>query len=240
MNEIIYFGRELSFTFWGSLQTMLPILFFFLLFQALYLKLPRQRIQQVLKGLAISLVGLTLFLFGVEYGLLPAGEQMGIILGGMTYPHRCVMIPLGLFLGFASTLAEPAVRVLGYEVDKATSGLIKENLVIYSLAVGVAIAVSLGMARIIFGFPIQYLLIPGYLLILVLLKFTSSNFMSIAFDAGGVATGPMITTFVVAVTLGTAEVIPGRDPVMDGFGLIALVAMFPILLMMLLGLMFER
>ncbi len=238
MSETAYFFQELFRVFLNSTQTLAPVFLFFILFQMLYLKMPREHIYNVLKGLVISLAGLTLFLFGVEYGFLPAGKKMGIALGSLSY--RWAMIPLGLLLGFVSTLAEPAVRVLGYEVDKATSGLIKEKLVLYSLSLGVAIAVSLSLARVIYGFPIEYLLIPGYLVVLLSLKFASPNFISIAFDAGGVATGPMITTFVVSVAIGAAEAIPGRDPVIDGFGLIALVAMMPIIIVMLVGLLFER
>ncbi len=238
MNALTEFFTALGATFWESLQTLLPILVFFILFQVLYLKLPRRFLARVLMGLGISLVGLTLFLFGVEYGFLPAGSQMGMILGDL--PYRWILIPLGFLLGFLVTLAEPAVRVLSYEIDKTSSGHIPDKLVLYFMAAAVAVAIAIGMARIIYGFPIQYLIIPGYLIILILLKFTPGNFVSIAFDAGGVATGPMVTTFVVAIALGSAEVIAGRDPVLDGFGIIAMVAMIPILVIMVLGLFFEK
>ncbi len=231
MSEFIHsFGMNL----WESVQTLLPILAFFVLFQLLYLKMPRENFVNILKGLAVSLIGLTLFLFGVNYGFLPAGEKMGMILGDLNY--RWIMIPTGFLLGFVATLAEPAVRVHCYEIDKASSGNIREKLILFVVALGVAAAVALGMARIIYGFPIHYLIVPGYLLIIICMKFVSSTFIAIAFDSGGVVTGPMITTFVVAITLGAAEVIKGRDPIVDGFGLIALVAMIPILVIMCLGL----
>lgn len=231
MSEFIHsFGMNL----WESVQTLLPILAFFVLFQLLYLKMPRENFVNILKGLAVSLIGLTLFLFGVNYGFLPAGEKMGMILGDLNY--RWIMIPTGFLLGFVATLAEPAVRVHCYEIDKASSGNIREKLILFVVALGVAAAVALGMARIIYGFPIHYLIVPGYLLIIICMKFVSSTFIAIAFDSGGVVTGPMITTFVVAITLGAAEVIKGRDPILDGFGLIALVAMIPILVIMCLGL----
>jgi len=231
MSEFIHsFGINL----WESVQTLLPILAFFVLFQLLYLKMPRENFVNILKGLAVSLIGLTLFLFGVNYGFLPAGEKMGMILGDLNY--RWIMIPTGFLLGFVATLAEPAVRVHCYEIDKASSGNIREKLILFVVALGVAAAVALGMARIIYGFPIHFLIVPGYLLIIICMKFVSSTFIAIAFDSGGVVTGPMITTFVVAITLGAAEVIKGRDPIVDGFGLIALVAMIPILVIMCLGL----
>ena len=225
-------------TLWEASQTLLPIAVFFMLFQLIYLKLPREFVINVGKGMILCLVGLSMFLLGVVYGFLPAGEKMGITLGELE--NRWVMIPLGFVLGFISTLAEPAVRVFSYEVDKTSSGNIHDKVVLYAIALGVAMAVALGMARVIYGFPIQFLLVPGYLLILLAMKFASTTFVSVAFDSGGVVTGPMITTFVVAITLGAAEIMQGRDPITDGFGLIALVAMVPILIVMVLGILFER
>jgi len=238
MTELLLAVQELGTTFWESLQTLLPIVFFFIIFQVFYLKLPREFFFRVGKGLLLSLLGLTFFLFGVNYGFLPAGEKMGIIMGGFSF--RWIMIPVGFILGFMVTLAEPAVRVLSYEIDRSSAGYIPEKLVIYSMAAGVAGAVALGMLRIIYGLPIYYFIIPGYLLVIFILKFSSPTFTSIAFDAGGVATGPMITTFVVAITLGAAEFMEGRDPVVDGFGLISLVALLPIIITMLLGLIFQN
>ncbi len=236
MNALKEFVIELINTLGESIITLLPILIFFILFQVLYLKLPRQYIFNVLKGVLISFVGLTLFLFGVDYGFLPAGNEMGEIMGQLN--ARWILIPLGFMFGFMVTLAEPAVRVLGYEIDKTSSGSIPDKLVIVFMALAVGLAIALGMGRIIFGFPIQYLLVPGYIIVLGMLKFSPGNFISIAFDAGGVATGPMVTTFVVAIALGAARVIPGRDAVLDGFGIIALVAMVPILVIMVLGMFF--
>lgn len=238
MNETLYILYRFSETLWEAAQTLLPILGFFLIMQFLYLKLPREMIVKVGKGMLLCLVGLSMFFFGVEYGFLPVGEKMGMILGVL--PNRWIMIPLGFVLGFIATLAEPAVRVLSYEIDKTSSGHIHEKLVLYVMALGVAAAVALGMARILYGFPIHYLLVPGYILIIITMKFTSSTFTAVAFDSGGVVTGPMITTFVVAIALGAAEAMEGRDPVIDGFGLIALVAMVPILMLMLIGILFDR
>lgn len=238
MNAVADFFSTFATILWESFQTLLPIIVFFILFQLLYLKLPRRFLAKVFNGLVISFLGLALFLFGVEYGFEPAGTYMGNVLGEL--PYSWVIIPIGFLLGFMVTLVEPAVRVLSYEVDKTSSGHIPEKIVLYFLALAVALALALGMARIIYGFPIEYLIVPGYVIILLLLKFTSGDFTSIAFDAGGVATGPMVTTFVVAIALGAAEVIKGRDPILDGFGIIAMVAMVPILVIMILGVFYER
>ena len=135
-----------------------------------------------------------------------------------------------------ATIAEPAVHILSYEVEKASAGSIREKTILATLSLGVALFVALGMAKIIYGVPIHYILVPGYLLALLLMRFCDPTFVAIAFDAGGVATGPMTVTFVLAVALGIATAMEGRDPVLDGFGLIALVAMAPILSVMVLGL----
>lgn len=238
MSEMLFMLRGLGFVFLDSTQSLVPIAAFFLLFQLLYLKLPREKVFYVTQGLVLCLIGLTLFLFGVEYGFLPAGQALGLALGGL--PANWVMIPVGFVIGFIATMAEPAVRILAYQVDKTSSGNIREKLVLYVLAMGVALAVALGMARVIYGFSLLYLVIPGYLLILAGMKYTAFGFAGMAFDSGGVVTGPMITTFVVAITLGAAEAIEGRDPVIDGFGLIALVAMVPILAIMALGIIYAR
>lgn len=238
MNEAISILQSLSDTLWLSARTLLPIAGYFLLFQIIYLKLPTEKILNVGKGLLLCLFGLTMFLFGVEYGFLPVGEMIGLILGDLHY--NWILMPLGFMMGFVATLVEPAVKILCYEVEQSSGGAIMEGLVLYTLATGVGAAVALGMTRIIYGFPIQYLIIPGYLLILIIMIFTPPNFVGIAFDSGGTATGPMITTFMIAIPLGAAEIIAERDPILDGFGLIALVAMVPIFIIMLLGILLER
>ncbi len=219
------------------LQALLPLVLFFIFFQIFFLKYPRQFLINLLKGVVMVFVGLTLFLQGVQVGFLPVGTRMGEILGAL--PHRWILIPIGFFLGFVATIAEPAVRILGYEVEKVSTGAIREKLITYTLSIGVAVFVALGMTKIIYGIPIYYLIIPGYLLALILMRFCDPTFIAIAFDAGGVATGPMTVTFVMAVAVGAAAVIPNRDPILDGFGLIALVAMAPIISVMVLGILYS-
>ncbi len=216
---------------------VLPLLLLFLIMQV-YLKLPRSLVLNILKGFTLAFAGLALFLQGVKIGFLPAGREIGIILGGL--PHRWVLMPIGFALGFVATLAEPAVRILSTQVEKASSGYIREKMMLYTLSLGVAIFTSLGMAKILYGIPIYYLVVPGYLLALLMLKFSNPTFIAIAFDSGGVATGPITVTLIMAVAVGAAAVIEGRDPVMDGFGLIALVALAPILLVMALGFFYRE
>ncbi|GAE30571.1 DUF1538 domain-containing protein [Halalkalibacter hemicellulosilyticus] len=217
---------------------LIPLLIFFLVFQFIFLKLTRKKLFRIFIGIALSFIGLTLFLQGVHVGFFPAGELMGEKLGELNY--NWVVIPVGFLLGFVATFAEPAVRILNTQVEKVSSGYISERMMLYTLSIGVACSIALSMFRILSGFPLWYVIIPGYLLVMILMFFSTNTFIAIAFDSGGVATGPMTVTFILAIAVGIASVIEGRDPLMDGFGMIALVALAPILSVLILGLIFER
>ena len=227
--DFLYIGHVLS----QVLIAIGPLVAFFLFFQLVYLKLPRQYVINLFKGIILAVAGLTLFLQGVKMGFLPVGSEMGIIMN--SFERLWILIPIGFLLGVVATVAEPAVRILCENVEKASSGSVGFMMLIIILSLGVGMFVALGMAKIIYGIPIYYIIIPGYILALVLMIFCEQSFISIAFDAGGVATGPMTVTFVMAVALGLAEAMEGRSPVQDGFGLIALVAMAPILSVMMVG-----
>lgn len=215
------------------LVAITPLLLFFIFFQLAYLKLPRHYVINLVKGIVLAVVGLSLFLQGVKVGFLPVGSEMGEIMTGLG--SLWILIPVGFALGLVATIAEPAVRILCYNVEKASAGSLKQMFMLATLSLGVGIFVALGMGKIIFGFSIYYILIPGYVLALIMMRFCEQSFISIAFDAGGVATGPMTVTFVMAIALGLAEAMEGRSAVQDGFGLIALVALAPILSVMTVG-----
>jgi hypothetical protein len=236
MNELLEF-LDLKEVILEVFVAMGPLVVFFVIFQFSFLKLPREYVINLVKGVIMAFLGLILFLQGVKVGFLPAGLKMGEILGAAG--DRWILIPVGFSLGFAATVAEPAVRILCFEVERTSSGAISSRVILFTLAFGVAFFVALGMVRIIYGIPIQYFIIPGYLLAIAMVFFTDSIFVSIAFDAGGVATGPMTVTFVMALAVGVATIMEGRSPVLDGFGLIALVAMAPILSVMALGLLYS-
>jgi hypothetical protein len=220
------------------LSALTPLAIALAVFQPLFLKLPREALANVIKGMVLTLVGLALFLQGVYVGFLPVGREMGQVLGASA--HRWSLLPIGFVLGFVATLAEPAVRVLSNEVERASSGQVNRRVIQYTLSLGVGAFVCLAMARTVYGTPIHYIVVPGYLLAVGMLGFSDSTFTSIAFDAGGVATGPMTVTLVMALAVGAATSMKGRDAVTDGFGLIALVALAPILSIMLLGLLYQR
>lgn len=217
---------------------LIPLIILFAFFQIVYLKLPKQKIVNLLIGLVFTFIGLALFLQGVHIGFLPVGEQMGIALGKI--PNKWLLILIGFVIGFVATFAEPAVRILNYEVEKVSSGYIPQQIMLYTLSFGVGVSIVVSMVRIIYGIPLWYFLVPGYLIALVLIKFSTQTFVAIAFDSGGVATGPMTVTFVLAMAIGIASAIEGRDPLLDGFGMISLVALTPILSVLVLGLLYGR
>ncbi|TVQ66078.1 MAG: DUF1538 domain-containing protein [Balneolaceae bacterium] len=218
-------------------MALIPLVIFFLFFQLFMLKLPWKRVKGIIMGILFTFIGLALFLQGVHVGFLPVGREIGEIVGD--WENQWILIPVGFLLGFVATFAEPAVRVLNLEVDKVTSGYIPARLLLYTLSIGVAISIALAMARIIYGIPLWYFIGPGYFLALTMALFSTETFTSIAFDAGGVATGPMTVTFILAIALGFSETLEGRDPLLDGFGMIALVALAPILTVLILGLIFK-
>jgi hypothetical protein len=211
---------------------LLPLLLFFLIFQMIFLKMDKEKLKKILLGFCFSYIGLVLFLQGVHIGF------MGEDLGEMT--HDWIIIPIGFVLGFVATIAEPAVRVLNKEVAEVTDGYISKKAMLITLSLGVGVAVALSMIRIQFNFSLWYYLIPGYLIVFVLMFFTKKIFINIAFDSGGVATGPMTVTFILSLAVGAASVTEGSDPLTDGFGLIALVALAPIISVLVLGIIYKK
>ena len=217
------------------LTAISPILVLFLIFMLVF-KLPKNMLLTLFKGVVFTFAGLALFLQGVKIGFLPVGMEIGSMLGGL--PHRWILIPLGFVLGFVATLAEPAVRILSNQVEKSSSGYIRSNIILFTLCAAVGIFIALGMTRVVYGIPFYYIIIPGYLLAIILMFFSKPSFTAIAFDSGGVATGPMTVTFIMALAVGAADRIEGRDAIVDGFGLVALVALAPIIMVMLLGFLY--
>lgn len=217
---------------------LIPLLILFMIFQVFFLHLPQRKLVDIFKGIFLTFLGLSLFLQGVHVGFFPAGEAMGGIMGEVSY--RWILIPVGFILGFVATYAEPAVRILNLEVEKVSSGYIPRKVMLYTLSLGVACSIALSMARMLLGIPLWYIIIPGYLAALIMIRFSTKTFAAIAFDSGGVATGPMTVTFIMAISVGAASVIEGRDPLVDGFGMITLVALAPILSVLILGLLYQR
>ncbi|HSW57745.1 MAG TPA: DUF1538 domain-containing protein [Dehalococcoidales bacterium] len=215
----------------------LPLVIFFTAFHFLFLKYSTRNLLIMIKGILLAYAGLILFYTGIEIAFLPIGLKIGEVLGGPEY--RWLLIPLGFLFGFFVTLAEPQVRLLGQQVEEASAGYIRSSIIVYAMAAAIAAFSAVGMAKTVYGIPIQYILVPGYILALALLFVADRDFIGIAFDSGGVATGPITITFIMSMTIGAASVIEGRSPLHDGFGLIGMVTLAPILSIMLVSLIFK-
>ncbi|MBC7085819.1 MAG: DUF1538 domain-containing protein [Methanomethylovorans sp.] len=214
-------------------QALFPLIIFFVFFQLRYLKLPSFEVLKVSAGILMTAIGMILFLYGVYNGFFPIGLKIGTFFGSIE--HMWILIPVGFILGYMATFAEPAVRVLCYQIEKSSSGYLQAKLMLYTLSFGVAVFVAIAMAKIVYGIPFLYIIVPGYLLVLILLWLSDKDFIGIAFDAGGVATGPMAVTFLMSMVVGMASAHTERNAVVDGFGLIAMIALAPIIFVMLLG-----
>lgn len=236
MSEINIF-QGFQDTVLGVVEGVLPLVALFMVFQVLVLKLPRSQVLNILKGTLLASGGLLLFLQGVHIGLLPFGRAIGEALG--TLPQKWLLIPFGFLLGFLTTWGEPSVRILADQVEKASSGAIRRSMVLYAVCLGVALIVGLGMFRIGYNIPLLYILIPGYAFVIVVMWFSEQEFLSIAIDAGGVATGPMANTFLLALALGISSSTGEQDPMIHGLGLVALIALAPIISVMALGFIFR-
>ncbi|MDD5702103.1 MAG: DUF1538 domain-containing protein [Dehalococcoidales bacterium] len=210
---------------------------FFLVFQAFFLKRPLKRLLTLLRGVLFAFVGLVFFLQGINIAFLPMGMEIGGLFAG--FQHTWVLIPIGFVLGFLITYAEPQVRVLSQQIEEASSGYIRGSMILYTLCLGVAAFTALAMARTVYGIPLLQIIVPGYVIALVLLSIADKNFVSIAFDSGSIATGPLTVAFIMSLTVGAATVMGGRDPLVDGFGLIGIITLAPIISIQLLSLIYR-
>ena len=217
---------------------VLPLAILFVAFQIFLLKLRSRDVFGILSGTLIAACGLFLFLLGVSIGFLPFGRIIGESLG--TISLKWLLAPVGLLLGFFTAWSEPAVRVLSDQVEDASNGSIPRSLVLRAICLGVALWVALGMLRIGYGISLLYLLVPGYGLVLLAMWFCRKDFVAIAVDAGGVATGPMANTFLLALALGASSAAGDQNPIVHGLGLVSLIALAPITSVMLLGILINR
>lgn len=217
--------------------TILPLLIIFLFFQKVYFKMSSRNVAKMVKGFIYAFIGLFLFLVGVNTGFMDVGGIIGYTLA--SYDNKSYIVVIAFILGFVTILAEPAVYVLTHQIENVTSGYVKRKAILLALSIGVGAAVALSMIRIIVpGILLWHYLLPGYIISLSMMYFIPKLFVGIAFDAGGVATGPMTTTFILAFTQGAAEAIEGANILTDGFGMIATVAMTPIITLQILGFIF--
>lgn len=209
------------------------IVVFFLICQMLFLKLPRKRLYRIAVGVGFTYVGLILFLTGVNVGFMPIGYKLGYELSQVSEPF---LIVFGLIVGVLVVLAEPAIHVLNSQVEDVTGGLVTKRSMICGLCIGVGASIALSMVRIIYDFSLVYYVIPGYFISLALSLFVPPVYTAIAFDSGGVASGPMTSGFILPFAIGACVSLQGADAVLrDAFGVVALVAMTPLITIQLLG-----
>jgi hypothetical protein len=217
----------------GVALAVLPLAGLFAVFQLLFLRLPRKEISRIATGTLMASVGLFLFLLGIGIGFMPFGRTIGKTIGAI--PQTWLLAIFGAFLGFATTWGEPAVRILADQVEQASAGTIRRSVVLTAVCAGVAVAVAIGMLRITYDWPLFWIVAPGYTVAVALIWLSDRSFVAIAVDAGGVATGPLANTFLLALGFGVAAAVAGRDPLVHGLGLAALIALAPIISVMLLG-----
>ena len=215
------------------LLALTPIFVLFLLLQAFFLKLRRRQLIKILIGLLYTLIGLTMFLTGVNVGFMPAGYYLGGQIAQLSYNWILAMV-----IGFYIVKAEPAVLVLNKQVENISGGAISQRAMMVSLSIGMAASLGLSMTRVLTGLSILWFLIPGYGLALGLSFVTPPIFTAIAFDSGGVASGPMTATFLLPFAMGACDAVDGNI-LTDAFGIVAMVAMTPLITIQLLGLLYR-
>ena len=209
------------------------IVVFFLICQLIFLHLPWRKLLRIAIGVLFTFAGLVIFLTGVNVGFMPVGYKIGHALGS---GHPALMIGFGLVIGVLVVLAEPAIHVLNSQVEEVTGGLIRKKSMMLGLCIGVGAAIALSMVRIVFDFSLVYYVVPGYFISLALSLFVPPVYTAIAFDSGGVASGPMTSGFILPLATGACVAMQGADAVLrDAFGVVALVAMAPLITIQLLG-----
>ena len=214
---------------------LLPIFAFFLLFQFFALRIKKRPFQRILVGIALTYVGLVLFLTGVNVGF----SSLGYVFGGALADGwaKYLLIPLAMLMGWFIINAEPAVHVLNKQVEELSAGAISAKAMGLSLSIAVSAANGLAMLRVLTGIPILYFMIPGYIIALVMAFFVPPTFTAIAFDSGGVASGPLTATFMLPFAMG-ASVAVGGNVMTDAFGLVAMVAMMPLITVQIMGVIY--
>lgn len=211
---------------------IVPIVVFFFLLQFLFLKLPKKRILQIVVGIFYTFFGLVIFLGAVSIGFMPIGYKMGTQLAAQS---EILLVVFAFVVGLTVVLAEPAIHVLNRQVESVTGGAIKKSSMLIALSVGVGAAIALSVIRVIFDFSILYYLIPGYFLSLGLSFFVPKIYTAIAFDSGGVASGPLTSSFILPFVIGVCSVIQPSAILTDAFGLVSMVAMTPLITIQALG-----
>lgn len=219
-------------------MAVMPLLILFVVFNILFLKVQKKELRKIYFGVLYTFLGLVIFLIGVNAGFMDLARELG---RAVAEKSGVLLVVLGFLFGMVVVLAEPAVYVLSKQVEEVTAGSIPRKILLITLSIGVACAVGLSMVRILFpAVKLWMFIIPGFIISVILSYKVPPIFVGIAFDSGGVASGPMTATFILAMSQGAAEMIPTANVMVDGFGVIAMVAMTPVLAIHILGIIFQR
>lgn len=233
---MLLFARQLPHYAQEVLVSLLPLVGVFVLFQLVKKRFQKRQRIRIGVGFLYTYIGLVLFLCGVNVGFAPVGTMLGMELA--SGESKWLMVPIGMLIGYFIVKAEPAIQVLNHQVQTVTKGAIPGKAMNFCLSIGVAISIGLSVLRILTGLPLQYIIIPGYVIALVLSRFVPKIFVGIAFDSGGVASGPMTSTFLLPLCIGACEAV-GGDLMTDAFGVVALVALTPLIAVQLMGLSYR-
>lgn len=218
------------------LISLLPIAAVFVIFQLFTRRYHRRQLKRIAVGLVYTYMGLVLFLCGVNVGFAPVGSFLGEELASLMF--NWILVPIGMLIGYYIVKAEPAIQVLNHQVENVTDGAVSVKAMNRCMSIGVAISVGLAMTRVLTGLSIAWIIIPGYLIALVLSRFVPKIFVGIAFDSGGVASGPMTSTFLLPLSIGTCQAL-GGNLMTDAFGVVALVALTPLIAIQIMGIVYQ-
>jgi len=216
--------------------SLLPVVAVFILFQFFTHRYKRRQVTRVTVGFVYTYIGLVLFLCGVNVGFAPVGSSLGRDIASAGW--RWLLVPIGMLIGYYIVKAEPAIQVLNHQVESVTNGAVSAKAMNRCLSIGVSASVGLSMLRVLTGLPIYWIVIPGYLIALVLSRLVPKMFVGIAFDSGGVASGPMTTTFLLPLSIGACDAV-GGNLMSDAFGVVALVALTPLIAVQIMGILYQ-
>lgn len=237
-DAFLAYGRGLGEYALEVLRALSPIAAFFVLFQLFTRTFSRRQLIKVIIGIVYTFAGLTLFLTGANVGFMPVGRKIGSVLAGIK--NGWPLIPVGMLLGYFVVSAEPAVYVLNKQVEHMSAGAVTSSAMKKGLCIGVCAALGFAMLRIVAGFNVMWLLVPGYAAALLLMPFTPRLFTGIAFDSGGVASGAMVSSFVLPMAIGACAVIAPAEIMTLAFGCVALVALAPLITIQVLGIHYRH
>lgn len=218
------------------LISLFPIAAMFVIFQLTTRRYQMRQLRRIAVGIVYTYIGLVLFLCGVDIGFAPVGANLGNELASI--PFKWTLVPIGMLIGYYIVKAEPAIQVLNHQVENVTNGAISVKAMNRCMSIGVAVSVGLAMVKVLTGLAIQWIIIPGYIAALVLSRFVPKMFVGIAFDSGGVASGPMTSTFLLPLSIGTCQAV-GGNIMSDAFGVVALVALTPLIAIQIMGLIYQ-